>query len=106
MLKIEKIKLSNKKYDNKKNFENKTFNKKIIKFVVYLSSIFTTILWILALVGIGKQPWYIFSISLILWFTVLFGNFSVNAYPWTWVFSIKVFNLVSSVEVLIVTDLA
>ncbi|WP_412032513.1 potassium-transporting ATPase subunit KdpB [Malacoplasma muris] len=97
MLKIEKIKLSNKKYGNKKNFENKTFNKKIIKFsliqtfsklnpliqiknpvmfVVYLSSIFTTILWILALVGIGKQPWYIFSISLILWFTVLFGNFA------------------------------
>ena len=48
-----------------------------VMFVVYLCSIFTTILWILSLCGIGVgQWWYIFGISMILWFTVLFGNFA------------------------------
>lgn len=82
----------------KKNSKNKIQKKQIIKsaliqtftklnpiyqiknpvmFVVYLCSIFTTILWILSLCGIGVGDWgYIFGISIILWFTVLFGNFA------------------------------
>lgn len=48
-----------------------------VMFVVYLCSIFTTILWILSLCGIGVGEWgYIFGISVILWFTVIFGNFA------------------------------
>ena len=50
-----------------------------VMFIVYVCSIFTTIMWILALAfkwnDIGSWE-YIFAISAILWFTVLFGNFA------------------------------
>lgn len=54
-----------------------------VMFVVYVFSIFTTILWILTLAFKNNPSWegignwsYIFAISMILWFTVLFGNFA------------------------------
>jgi len=48
-----------------------------VMFVVFIGSILTTILWIQALAGSGEaSPLFIFSISLWLWFTVLFANFA------------------------------
>ena len=48
-----------------------------VMFVVYVGSILTTLLWIQALVGQGEAPaWFIFWVSVWLWFTVLFANFS------------------------------
>jgi K+-transporting ATPase ATPase B chain len=48
-----------------------------VMFVVEAGSVLTTALWIQALVGKGEAPaWYIGGVSLWLWFTVLFGNFS------------------------------
>jgi K+-transporting ATPase ATPase B chain len=46
-------------------------------FVVYVGSILTTLLWVQAVVGKGEAPpWFIFSVSVWLWFTVLFANFA------------------------------
>src|SRR5213593_1491860 len=46
-------------------------------FVVYVGSILTTLLWVQALVGKGEAPgWFIFWVSVWLWFTVLFANFA------------------------------
>jgi K+-transporting ATPase ATPase B chain len=48
-----------------------------VMFVVEVGSVLTTALWIQALTGAGEAPaWYIGGISLWLWFTVLFANFS------------------------------
>jgi K+-transporting ATPase ATPase B chain len=48
-----------------------------VMFVVEVGSVITTGLWIQALGGTGEAPaWYIGSVSLWLWFTVLFANFS------------------------------
>lgn len=48
-----------------------------VMFVVYLGAIFTMILFFLSLGGIADEAsGYIFAISLILWFTSLFGNFA------------------------------
>ncbi len=48
-----------------------------VMFVVYLGSILTTSLWIQALAGHGEAPaWFIFSVAVWLWFTVLFANFA------------------------------
>ena len=48
-----------------------------VMFVVEVGSVLTTALWIQALAGSGEAPaWYIGSVSLWLWFTVLFANFS------------------------------
>ncbi len=48
-----------------------------VMFVVYVGSILTTLLWIQALVGKGEAPaGFIFSVSIWLWFTVLFANFA------------------------------
>jgi K+-transporting ATPase ATPase B chain len=48
-----------------------------VMFVVEIGSLLTTALWIQALLGTGEAPmWYIGSVSLWLWFTVLFANFS------------------------------
>src|SRR5436190_9578216 len=47
-----------------------------VMFVVYVGSILTTLLWVQALVGRGEAPpWFIFWVSVWLWFTVLFANF-------------------------------
>src|SRR5499433_4249804 len=48
-----------------------------VMFVVYVGSILTTLLWIQAIAGKGEAPaWFIFSVSVWLWFTVLFANFA------------------------------
>ncbi len=48
-----------------------------VMFVVEVGSVLTTALWIQALSGQGEAAgWYIGSVSLWLWFTVLFANFS------------------------------
>src|SRR3989454_9662847 len=49
----------------------------LVMFVVYVGSILTTLLWVQALVGRGEAPaWFIFWVSVWLWFTVLFANFA------------------------------
>src|SRR5437660_10667983 len=48
-----------------------------VMFVVYVGSILTTLLWLQAVVGKGEAPaWFIFWVSVWLWFTVLFDNFA------------------------------
>ena len=48
-----------------------------VMFVVEVGSVLTTALWIQALSGHGEAPaWYIGGVSLWLWFTVIFANFS------------------------------
>src|SRR5262245_25230423 len=48
-----------------------------VMFVVYVGSILTTLLWMQALMGRGEAPgWFIFWVSVWLWFTVLFANFA------------------------------
>ena len=48
-----------------------------VMFVVEVGSVLTTALWIQALFTTGEAPaWYIGFVSLWLWFTVLFANFS------------------------------
>jgi potassium-transporting ATPase ATP-binding subunit len=48
-----------------------------VMFVVYVGSILTTLLFVHALTGQGEASWrFILSISLWLWFTVLFANFA------------------------------
>jgi potassium-transporting ATPase ATP-binding subunit len=46
-----------------------------VMFVVEIGSVVTTALWLQALAGSGEAPsWYIGSVSLWLWFTVIFAN--------------------------------
>jgi K+-transporting ATPase ATPase B chain len=48
-----------------------------VMFVVYVGSILTTILWIMALLGQAEAPaGFILAITIWLWFTVLFANFA------------------------------
>src|SRR5712692_8043460 len=48
-----------------------------VMFVVYVGSILTTLLWVQALVGKCEAPgWFIFWVSVWLWFTVLFADFA------------------------------
>lgn len=48
-----------------------------VMFVVELGSLLTTVLFVMALVGKGETTtWFVFSITLWLWFTVIFANFS------------------------------
>jgi K+-transporting ATPase ATPase B chain len=48
-----------------------------VMFVVYIGSILTTALWVQALGGHGEAPaWFIASVAIWLWFTVLFANFA------------------------------
>jgi K+-transporting ATPase ATPase B chain len=46
-----------------------------VMFVVYVGAILTTLLWLQAVVGKGEAPgWFIFWVSVWLWFTVIFAN--------------------------------
>ncbi|MCC6297423.1 MAG: potassium-transporting ATPase subunit B, partial [Pseudomonadales bacterium] len=48
-----------------------------VMFVVYVGSLFTSVLWVQALAGHGEAPaWFIGATTLWLWFTVLFANFA------------------------------
>ncbi len=62
------------------SFRKLTFRRQVrnpVMFVVYVGSILTSLLWIQALVGKGEAPaWFIFWVSVWLWFTVLFANFA------------------------------
>src|SRR5574342_630645 len=62
------------------SFRKLTFKRQVrnpVMFVVYIGSILTSLLWIQALVGKGEAPpWFIFWVSVWLWFTVLFANFA------------------------------
>src|SRR5512132_2243970 len=62
------------------SFRKLTFQRQVrnpVMFVVYVGSILTTVLWVQALVGRGEAPpWFIFWVSVWLWFTVLFANFA------------------------------
>jgi potassium-transporting ATPase ATP-binding subunit len=62
------------------SFRKLTFQRQVrnpVMFVVYVGSILTTLLWLQALVGKGEAPaWFIFWVSVWLWFTVLFANFA------------------------------
>ena len=61
-------------------FRKLTFQRQVrnpVMFVVYVGSILTSLLWVQALVGRGEAPpWFIFWVSVWLWFTVLFANFA------------------------------
>ncbi len=55
----------------------KTQIKNPVMFIVYVASILTTVLYFVSLFGIrDAHPGFILSISIILWFTVLFANFA------------------------------
>ncbi|MGL5540876.1 MAG: potassium-transporting ATPase subunit KdpB [Erysipelotrichaceae bacterium] len=59
------------KLDPKTQLENP------VMFLVYLSSLFTTVLFCLSLFGIkDASSGYILGIAIVLWFTVLFANFA------------------------------
>ncbi len=48
-----------------------------VMMVVYTGAVITTVLWILSLAGqYNENSYYIISISVLLWFTVLFANFA------------------------------
>ena len=48
-----------------------------VMFVVYVGSLFTTALWLQALISTGEAPaWFIGATTVWLWFTVLFANFA------------------------------
>ena len=48
-----------------------------VMFTVYVGSILTTGLWIASYSTGGEEPsWFIFAVSVWLWFTVLFANFA------------------------------
>src|SRR5450631_921164 len=48
-----------------------------VMFVVYVGALLTTVLWIQALAGRGEAPgWFIFNVTVWLWFTLLFANFA------------------------------
>lgn len=48
-----------------------------VMFLVYISSVLTTILFVVSLFGIrDSKPSFIFGIAIILWITVLFANFA------------------------------
>src|SRR5262245_22656007 len=48
-----------------------------VMFTVYVGSMLTTALWIGSLRSGGEEPsWFIVTISVWLWFTVLFANFA------------------------------
>ncbi|MGD9721394.1 MAG: potassium-transporting ATPase subunit KdpB [Pirellulales bacterium] len=48
-----------------------------VMFTVYVGSILTTALWIMSWNTAGEEPsWFIFAVSIWLWFTVLFANYA------------------------------
>ncbi len=64
-------------FDSLRKLDVRTQWRNPVMFVVYVGSIFTTVLWIQALGGAGEAPaWYILAVTIWLWFTVLFANFA------------------------------
>src|SRR5512132_2504833 len=62
------------------SFRKLTFWRQVrrpVMFVVYVGALRASLLWVQALVGKGEAPaWFIFWVSVWLWFTVLFANFA------------------------------
>ena len=62
------------------SFGKLTFRRQVrnpVMFIVYVGSILTSLLWLQAVVAKGEAPaWFIFWVSVWLWFTVLFANFA------------------------------
>ena len=55
----------------------KTQAKNPVMFLVFVSAILTSILWLVSLFGLKDAPsGYTLAIAIILWFTVLFANFA------------------------------
>lgn len=55
----------------------KTQAKNPVMFLVFVSAILTSILWLVSLFGLKDAPsGYTLAIAVILWFTVLFANFA------------------------------
>lgn len=55
----------------------KTQTKNPVMFLVFVSAILTSVLWIVSLFGLKDAPsGYTLAIAIILWFTVLFANFA------------------------------
>ena len=55
----------------------KTQAKNPVMFLVFVSAILTSILWVVSLFGLKDAPsGYTLAIAIILWFTVLFANFA------------------------------
>ena len=55
----------------------KTQAKNPVMFLVFVSAILTSILWVVSLFGLKDAPsGYTLAIAVILWFTVLFANFA------------------------------
>jgi potassium-transporting ATPase ATP-binding subunit len=64
-------------FDSFAKLNPKSMARNPVMFVVEVGSVLTLALWIQALLGTGEAPaWYIGFVSLWLWFTVLFANFS------------------------------
>lgn len=63
--------------DSVKKLNPKVQIKNPVMFMVFVSAILTLVLFVFALFGIkDAQPGFILTVSIILWFTVLFGNFA------------------------------
>jgi K+-transporting ATPase ATPase B chain len=63
--------------DSFRKLDPRTQAKNPVMCVVYIGSLFTTGLWVQALMGQGEAPaWFIGITTLWLWFTVLFANFA------------------------------
>src|SRR5262245_26640178 len=63
--------------DSFRKLDPRVMIKNPVMFVVEVTSLFTTGLWIHALVGEGEAaPGLILAVSIWLWFTVLFANFA------------------------------
>ena len=63
--------------DALKKLDPRTQWRSPVMFVVYVGSIMTTLLYLQAITGTGEaRPGFILSISVWLWFTVLFANFA------------------------------
>jgi K+-transporting ATPase ATPase B chain len=60
-----------------KKLDPRTQLRNPVMFCVFVGSIFTTVLWLMALAGrADAPPGFIFGVSVWLWFTVLFANFA------------------------------
>lgn len=63
--------------DSFKNLDPRLQAENPVMFLVFVSAVLTTLLWIASLFGIQDAPsGYTFAIAVILWFTVLFANFA------------------------------
>lgn len=58
-----------------KKLAPRTQIKNPVMFVVYIGAIFVTVLYFLGFAGMREEaPWYVLTIAVILWATVLFAN--------------------------------